>query len=166
MQVTVKPGLPLGRVRQTVRVKTGLEEPAAVEIPVDLTVSSDVTIVCLKPNVWDDDNNILSLGTVDGKAGAEETLLIHFFGEDREQTTIQRVQVEPEGLLVAEVGEKQTKPNAVVFPLTVKIPAGSPDADYSGSKRAKAGRITIDTTHAHAREIRIFVRFQIISPQP
>jgi hypothetical protein len=146
-------------------VETGLEDPATIEVPLDVTVTSDVTIVCLKPNVWDDENNILSLGAV-GNAGVEEKLLIHFFGEHRQQTRIERVQVEPEGLLVADMGQKETKSTVVVFPLTVKIPAGSPDADYSGSKRAKAGRITIETTHPHAREIRIFVRFQIVSPQP
>jgi hypothetical protein len=61
-RLIVKPGLPLGQIRQTIRIALDLPGDPVVEVPIEGYVTGDISIV--GPRNWDDERGVLSLGEV------------------------------------------------------------------------------------------------------
>lgn len=66
IDVEIKPGLPLGRLRQTITARFRTSEEVTAEIPLEGNVGGD--LVLAGPG-WDSSRQALRLGTVSGKAG-------------------------------------------------------------------------------------------------
>jgi hypothetical protein len=154
VEVTVKPGLPPGPFRQTIRVKTDV---APIEIPVRGTVATGMSIA---GRGWNDDLGLLTIGPVSSREGFERTYRIVIGGPYRKEARIIGVKAEPDLLQVA-LGETVDKGATVETPITIRIPKGSPPADYLGSEKAKLGVIVLQTSHPHVPTWKIPVQFAI-----
>lgn len=159
VSVTIKPGLPLGTFRQKLTLTTDLPGNRAVEIEVLATIASDISLV---GGGWDNEDGVVKVGPVVSKDGAKRTLLVLVRGPYRNDVQIKVGEVWP-GFLKVNVGDKTSiNDGAVVqFPLTVEIPPGSPSANHLGSKLGKLARITLETTHPEAKQVKVPVRFAI-----
>ena len=156
--VSVKPGLPLGPVRQKVVFETDLPGATKLELPVTGAVYSDITI---SGPGWDRDAGVLQLGVVNSRAGIRRTVTVLVHGEHRHDVEITVGKRSPD-FLAASLGEATDLNNGSVvrIPLTVEIPPGSPPANFLGSP-GKMGQIILDTTHPGAKQIRLYVQFAV-----
>jgi len=159
VRVTVKPGLPLGAFRQTIKVHTNLEKRSVVEIPVEGFVSSDLSIV--GPG-WNAEAGVLRLGIVPGSAGLRRTLLVMARGPHAKEVQLSAAQIKPE-LLRIEVGQPSPigTRGATQTPLTIEVPKGSPPANFTGSEAGPLGEIILHTHHPQIPKLRVRVSFAI-----
>ena len=84
-------------------------------------------------------------------------------GDDAEGVTIDwdAESSTPEKLFEVEIGQARHISKSRLFPLTIRIPAGSRPVSLQGPDAQNLGRIVISTTHPTAKKIDIFVRFAI-----
>ena len=143
--VDIRPGLPLGPLRQTIKVVFRMPEEVEVEIPVEGSVTGDIAIA---GKAWDSSNEVISLGSVSSRTGREASLFITAKGPHRKTVMPVVREVVPESLRVV-IGEgKEVGSGAVIrFPLLITIPSGSPPANHLCSPQAPAGKIVLETGH-------------------
>lgn len=163
VELTVKPGLPLGPILQTIRLQIRMSDSAdtaTVEVPISGTVDSDISFV--GPG-WNADQARLSIGTVKSAEGAKRRLLLLVRGEHRHDVTIKPVTVDPAWLVVA-LGEPSDLQSGAVtqIPLTIEIPPDTPPVNHLGSDQGKYAEIILETTHPEVKQIRMNVRFVIV----
>jgi hypothetical protein len=159
VRVTAKSGLPLGPFQQTIRFQTSLEDAPTVEVPVEGTVRSEISIVGGR---WNNEAGVLMLGTVSSREGAQHKLLLLAAGPERKEVQFTPVATVPD-LLQVEVGETAEMPGGQVTqtPLFVRIPQGCRPANYLGPGKERMGRITIGTNHPDAPRLEILVQFAV-----
>ena len=159
VDVTVKPGLPLGGFRQTIMVQTGLKSVPTVQIPLAGTVVGDISIA---GQGWDEENGILTLGRISSYQGAQRRLLLVTRGPLGKQVQFTLVRSDPDLLQVDQEKLKETTTIASgtvsQTPLVIRIPKGSRRAYYLGSE---LGEILIKTNHPDIPLLRIRVRFAV-----
>ena len=160
VHVDVRPGLPIGAVRQTIRASFRMPETVLAEIPLEGSVTGELMLAGAD---WDSAHNAVMLGSVSSRAGAQTSLFLTVKGPHRESVKPVVRQVVPESLQVT-VGE--AKPigggNVLRIPLTVTVPPGSPAVNHICSPQAPAGRIVLDTGHPESPTLTIRVCFAII----
>ena len=66
VEVTIKPGLPVGPLREKIALSTAYSSHPTLELPVSGKVTSEIAIV---GRGWAEENGLLDLGTVNGRAG-------------------------------------------------------------------------------------------------
>jgi hypothetical protein len=159
LTVTVKPGLPLGRFRQTIVVHTSLKSVPTVQIPVVGTVVGDISIV---GRGWDEEASLLTLGRVSSLRGIQRRLLLIARGPHSKEVQFTLVGASPDWLQVDQERLKETTPfgsgTVTETPLVIRIPKGAPRANYLGSK---FGEILIRTNHPDVPRLRIRVHFAV-----
>jgi hypothetical protein len=149
--VTIKPGLPLGAIRQTIRLDLKLaDKPATtmIEIPFEGTIDSDISII---GRSWNADLGRLRIGDVDApKASCE------LFRQSADRTPrgiVKPQHVDPAWLKVSlgepvDVATGTGRDGGVTkIPLTIEIPPGTPPANHLGSDQGKYGELILETTH-------------------
>ena len=146
--IDVKPGLPQGRLRGTVKVALRLPEEVMAEIPIDGTVGGSLM---LAGAAWDSGQQSLLLGTVSGRKGMRTQLFLTARGNDRDRLRPVVREVVPPALEVT-VGEPSPVGGGSVVraTITVVIPPGSQPANHLCSEQGPAGRIVLDTGHPDA----------------
>jgi hypothetical protein len=155
LAVDVKPGLPLGPLRQTITLTMRLPEEVVVELPLEGVVGGDLA---LAGAAWDSSHQVLSLGTVSGKTGLRTQLFLTAKGPHRESVRPVIREAIPPSLQV-DIGESKPVGSGAVMrtPLTIVIPPGSPPANNLCSEQATAGRIVLDTGHPDSPTLTIRV---------
>jgi hypothetical protein len=159
VQIKAKSGLPLGAIRQTIRLKTNYRDRAPVDLPVEGMVTSDLAIF---GDGWNAETNVLNLGTISGRSGIRQTVVIVARGPQAAKVDFQLVDVRP-GLLKAELGKTirmKDRPVAQAI-LTVRVPPNTPPANFIGSGDAPMGQIVIQTNHPDVPRLRIMVSFLV-----
>jgi len=158
-EVTIKPGLPLGRFETRITLDTTVEKPAQLEVHVQGIIGSEIAI--LGPD-WNEKTNVLTLGSMRSDKDHKRKLLIRVGGIDPEEIRFRIAEVTPD-LLQVKLGETHLTGagRIAVTPLAINIPKGTRPANYLGPGEEKYGRIRIETTHPEAREILIYVRFLV-----
>ncbi len=68
-RIVLKPGLPLGPLHQTIRLRLNLPDEPVVEIPIVGEVVGDLTVVGPRSQ-WNDELQVLNLGTIKSDVGA------------------------------------------------------------------------------------------------
>ncbi len=159
LRITVKPGLPLGAFRQKILIRTNLERAPQVEVPVVGSVVGDIKIVAVGGG-WNDSTGTLTLGTVKSGEGATRQLILVVRGPHRRSVTFGPVRCMPEFLDV-KLGERKETETSVTLPVTIRIPKGSPAANYLGGEQGKLGEIMIEADHPQVPRLRIRVCFAI-----
>jgi hypothetical protein len=155
-RIVVKSGLPLGPIRQTISVITNLKTYPAIEIRVEGTIVSDISIV---GRGWNADTGVLMLGAV-SRQGLERTLNILTRGPYRKEVRFTPGRVDPD-LLHVKLGPTTPLGDGTVYrtPLTIEIPRGSRPANFLGSKQSPLGEVMIETTHPQAPHLQLRVSF-------
>jgi hypothetical protein len=158
IRVVVKPGLPVGPFRQRIQALTNVRELAAVEIPIQGTVTSDITIA--GPG-FDDNLGVLMIGTI-GREGTERRLQITVRGPSSQAVKFDAEEVFPSYLQV-KVGKPMELSGGTVSmtPVTIGIPAESAAGDFMGSDVARLARVTLKTHLPKSPQLRIYIRFAV-----
>ncbi|MBN2474379.1 MAG: DUF1573 domain-containing protein [Pirellulales bacterium] len=160
LELTVKPGLPLGAIRQTILLRTNVESASALAVPIEGTVGRDVTIV---GRGWDQDRGMLTIGSVRSGEGAQWKLFLIARGPHHKEIAFKPGTASPD-LLQVELGQSSELPNgkATQTPVLITIPKESPRGNYLfGSEQGQIGQIVIQTTYPESPELRILVSFAI-----
>jgi hypothetical protein len=145
IDVEIKPGLPLGRLRQTITARFRTSEEVTAEIPLEGNVGGD--LVLAGPG-WDSSRQALRLGTVSGKAGLRTRIFLSAKGPKRDLVHPTVEETVPESLEVT-VGEAVPVGSGAVLriPIEIVIPPGSRGVNHICSEQAPAGRIVLATGH-------------------
>lgn len=153
IEVQAKPGLPLGRLRQTVAVAFDVGEQVTAELPLEGVVAGDLLVA--GPG-WDAGRQTLFLGTVPGAAGFKTRLFLTAKGEHRESVRPEVREVVPAAL---EVTVGQPVPvgsgGSLRIPVDIVVPPGSRPANHLCSQSGPAGRIVLATGHPTAPTLTI-----------
>jgi hypothetical protein len=164
VRLTLKPGLPLGRIQQTIRLELQLgeaKETVSVEVPIEGSVDSDVSIV--GPG-WEQQISRLSIPAVSSAKGATRKLFVLLRGGRRHEVTIKTAKVDPSWLKVS-LGEptelKGGDGGVTQVPLTIEIPPGMPPVNHLGTEQGKYAEVVLETTHPQVSEIRMSLKFVI-----
>jgi hypothetical protein len=153
LTVDLKPGLPIGPLKRTVRVSFTMTEPLVAEIPLEGTVGGD--LVMAGPG-WDSSRQALLLGTVSGKAGLRTRVFLTAKGPHRNSVRPTVREVVPEALQVT-IGDGSPigTGGAVRIPIDIVIPPGSRAVNHLCSQQGPAGRIVLATGHPDSPEFTI-----------
>ena len=151
--VDLKPGLPIGPLKRTIRVSFTMPEPLTAEIPLEATVGGD--LVMAGPG-WDSSRQALLLGTVSGKTGLRTRVFLTAKGPHRDRVRPTVREVIPESLEVT-VGEGSPigTGGAVRIPIDIVIQPGSRAVNHLCSQQGPAGRIVLTTGHPDSPEFTI-----------
>lgn len=160
--LTIKPGLPLGGMQQTLRIKTNWEEIGDLDVPIQGTVTSDISLLGSKN--FEERSNLLKIGVVKQGTEAKVTVPLVVRGPLRNEVQFKVKSIEPEGTLLVSISDpKNVGEGAVVMrTLTVTVPADCPPVSrFGGIDRSDYGKIVLETTHPDAKEVRLLVRFAV-----
>ena len=156
MTVTLKPGLPPGPFTRKIRVMTNVEGLEELAIPVQGTISSEISV--FGPG-WSSASGILRLGTLE-KSKTVRRLLIRVGGPHPGEVKLEVAEVQPEFVKVRL--EEKTGPagsRIAVTPIEIEIPEGSPAGNYRGPTRL--GHVRLKVTNATVPELDIKLEFLI-----
>lgn len=161
--VVVKPGLPLGRFQQTIRLESNIPNASEVTAPVFGTVSGHLSLYG-DSSSWNEEAGILTLGTVNPAVGAHFDMLLRVRGPHQE-IQVESVSVRPSKdvltLKVLGEAEKSRNGKSTSIPLRVEIPKGAPAINCLGSGTGTIGQILIKTNHPETPELRLMVSFAV-----
>jgi hypothetical protein len=159
LTLSVKPGLPLGSITQTLRLTVQTTDKQTIDVPIQGTVVSDITVVG-GPN-FSPNYNVLTFGTLQRSEGARATVQILVKGPFRRDVQMSVGAKDPDDVIHAEMGERTEIANGAIFsyPLTIEIIKGARVVNRLGTDQGKSGRVTIKTTHPTAKEFSIRIRF-------
>lgn len=143
IRVDVKPGLPLGPLRQTVTATLDGPLPITVEVPLEGTVAGD--LVLTGPG-WDSLRQVLVLGTVSGRQGLRTRVFLTAKGGCRDRVRPVVRETDPDCLgvtigVAAAIGEG----NAVRIPIDIVIEPDSRPLNRLCTESGPAGRIVLET---------------------
>jgi hypothetical protein len=156
----IRPGLPIGTLRQTIKAVFRMPEEVIAEIRIEGSVSGDLA---LAGKAWDSSREALLLGTVSSRTGLETNAFLTVKGPHRADVRPVVREIIPDGLQVV-IGEGKPvgSGNVIRIPLTITIPPGSTPVNRIGSEQAPAGRIVLDTGHPESPTLTIPVCVAII----
>jgi hypothetical protein len=161
LKVVVKPGLPLGPLRQRIRLSLDLPGQPTVDVPIEGTVIGDISIV--GPVTWNHEFSLLNLGTVEREEGARSRgmhLLVK--GEQRDQVKLNVRSIEPDFLKI-DFEEAQPVPgeDVVKIPFTIEVPPQAPAGEHNNTIDRPFGKIELDTGHPTTPRLQVFVHFTV-----
>jgi hypothetical protein len=159
IKLTLKPGLPLGPFKQTIRLATSLKLRPEMTIPIQGVVTSDIRVA---GPLWDTDKDVLDLGVVNSRQGLRQRMLLIVRGPYRKEVKFKTIH-NPALPITVSLGETTDINNGKVTqtPLFIEIPKGSRSANYLGEKPSSWGEIKIETTHPEEPIIHLLVRFAV-----
>lgn len=159
VQIRSKPFSSMGTFSQTLLLKTNVAENPQVEIPVEVTVVSDISL--FGPG-WNEKAGILSFLPIHRGQQAERKLTLVCRGPFSRKIRYQIQTVEPEFLQV-ELGKPTMlgKEEASLTPLVVRIPPNVEPVNYLGGENYPLGRILLSTSHPQVPQLEIKVRFAV-----
>lgn len=159
--VTVKSGLPLGPLNQTIRIATNVSDVQPLEVKLSGTVVSDISLVGAQ--VLDANRHLVDIGTISAADGASTLVHVLVKGPHRHDVKLSIGGIDPPDDLTATIGEpRKLRDGAVyMYPLTIAVPKNARPVNRLGSKQGELGKITIHTTHPTATTLPIYVRFAV-----
>ncbi len=162
LRVTVKPDMPPGRFDQWVAVETNLQDASGLEIPVTGRVKGGVSIMGRN---WNDDQQVLRMGTVSSSEGGKAEL--HIIARDEVAEAIEAgAEFELESCDPSELQVTIGTPNwlnaeLVSTPLTIAVPPGTPPMVRLNTSQGDEGRIVLRSTLPDVPQLTIHVRFAV-----
>lgn len=157
VRVHMKPGIPLGPLRQTVQITTNQANVGEIAIPLEANIISDVTIVAGR--FLDRDLNLIHLGRIPSSVGKEVSVKLLAKGPRRRDLSIQLKSADPEEVLKVEIGAPtEVNSGAVIaYPVTIRVPPGSPSVDRFGRDLNHVGKLVFTTNHPEIPELVMYV---------
>ncbi len=159
VRVTLKPGLPLGPFRQTIRLKTNYANVAAVEIPVEGRIVGNLIV---RGGGFSQRRGMVSMPRVSSQKGARRELKLIVYGVDKNEAAVRVTHTTP-SVLKATLGQSSPYDNgqAVRIPLVIEIPAGTPPMSFQGPRASQLGEITLETGLDEMPRLKIRVKFVV-----
>lgn len=160
-KVTIKPGLPLGPINQTIRLRAKLDKEAVAVVPVKGRTLADIRIAS-SPE-FDSNRNLLSFGVLKPSNAAKAVLRLYVTGPHRHETQLSIGELDPSDYFKVDIGPPKELNNgkAVQFLVTVEIPAGRAPINRTGAEEAGWGRVVLKTTHPQTKQVPIRVKFSV-----
>ncbi|MCA9241721.1 MAG: DUF1573 domain-containing protein [Planctomycetales bacterium] len=159
LNLTAKPGLPLGEIMEWVAIKSSLPDSDALEVPVFGRVVGDITV---HGDRWNDALGVLNLGMVERTEGVKKQLILSVKGPHASETRFRALGVDPPELKV-EIGETVRKRDDVYHTdFTVEVPKGTRPMIHLNNAQGDDGVIRLGTTHPESPEIKVNVRFAVV----
>lgn len=157
LRVELKPGLPVGRIEQTIRLTTNVRPENPLEVNVVGNVASDILLA--GPRVVADRKLVL-LPPFKRLDGIQHTVYVVVKGPYRNETEMRVASVQPPVEFAAELGEPQRdNPRVVRVPLTIEIPPNA--TPVSRMAEGSEAEIKIATTHPDDPEVTVRVRYLV-----
>lgn len=153
VDVTVRPGLPVGAFRQVIRLHTNVPGVEPLEVPVVGEIGSDVRLV---GRGYNERTGVLQLGKFDPAKGTTWELEMLIFG-DREPTIEPKdLRAEPAKLMIsfAEPTHDQAR-GATKIKVNLVIPPGAMTPD----DLSRPGILEIDTGHGDTPRLTVWIHF-------
>ncbi len=153
-----------------------LAESPVVDVPIEGTIDSDVSVV---GRGWNGDLGRLVIGPVKSAEGTTRRLQLIVRGPYRHDIKIQPGKVDPPWLKVTVGQPSELKGRAAdehgvagesgaagesgvtQIPLTLEIPPGSPPTNRLGSEAAKYAEVFLETNHPEIKQIRMYLQFVV-----
>jgi len=159
--VTVKPGMPVGTIKEMLKLKTNLEEEPEIEIPFTGQVVGAVNVI---HKDWDNEYSFLNIGQVKQSEGAKRVVNLVARGTDLNDLELEPVEIDdPTALKVTYGKPAALKQGTVVrVPVTIEIPSGSPLVNHMGGKD-KYAQILIPTNKPALGRVKLSVKFAVIA---
>ena len=105
---------------------------------------------------------MLELGIISSRQGAQKKLMIIARGPQHNEVKFKVTEIMPDWLQVDFGPTREINNGAATrTPLTIRIPKGSPPANYLGPDETQFGKIVIETNHPEEPELQILVRFAV-----
>jgi len=156
VRLNILPGLPRGRISQTLYLETNIDEQPEISVDVFGNVNELITVA---GSGFDSTNNVLTFGTIPQGESATRQLSVLVRDESLETLEVSVAATMPESLQVelgnvSELGGPQLRR----IPLTITIPKDADSISLFGTKPDEMGRIVLATNHPEQPEITIYVR--------
>lgn len=163
--VTVKPGLPVGSIGQTLYITTNLTDEPELTIPINGEV---VGAVIVNHKDWDREKGCLHVGQVKQSEGAKRVLILVARGHDLEGLELKPPEVNDAEAIKVSYGNVVAMKAGSVYrmPVTIEIPAGSPLVNHlGGSSESRPGTVVIPTNKPTLGSVKLSVRFAVIADE-
>lgn len=162
LDLTLKPGLPLGEIRRTIRLRTNLPGAPQVAIAVTGEIVPDVSLV--GPG-YSERTGVLSLGQTQRGRPVERKLHVVVFGPHRQTARPTVAGRRPDWLEVS-IGAAEPGPDnqSMRYPITVRIPAHAPPVVLEGPTPDRLGEVTLATGVAEPARLRLLVKMRVNEP--
>ena len=158
--VTLKPGLPVGRIEQKLLLKTNLADSVQIEIEIKGRVVADVTFFGKRV---DSARNILKMGAIVRNIGARAKMNVLVKGtpERRKKIKLKIVKVDPADILKVSLEKGVDKKKVRMHILTIDIPANSRAVNRTLGRISKPGYVVLETNDPQVPHVRLRVDFAI-----
>jgi hypothetical protein len=159
--LTIKSGLPLGPIRQTIRIKADAGKEVEVAIPITGRVTGEILIPSTAK--FDSRRNLLNFGVVPRSEGAKTKLFVFVKGEHHQDVELTVATIEPKGYVEVEIGPPVETLNGKTtkYLITFEVPPGLEPINRLGASMADYGHVVIETTHPTSKQISINVKFAV-----
>jgi hypothetical protein len=158
LTLTIKPGLPLGNVRQrlTIAYNDGQGKPA--ELAIEGKAVGDITVVGKDFNSTGD---YLDLGNIPKSAGKKSHVSLLVKGPYRDRVKFTIKEVDPQNSLQVKLGEPMEQGKSVSWPLFVEVLSGTEPINRLGSELGRLGRIELEAGTPDVAPFVLKVRFSV-----
>ncbi len=173
VNVDVRPGLPQGPLRSdfkfgfvarsSVDAEGNFEPESLSQFHAEVTgkIVGPITLVESRKMFLGEGGYIYTIGTVDPATASPERANILLRGPHRDSVQLSIGEVEPAGILHAELGEPVGRSSTVLVPLKLWIDPATEPIDRMGRGGDDFGIVWIKTDHPDVSPLRLRVRFNV-----
>jgi hypothetical protein len=160
-KLVVKPGLPLGPINQTIRIRANVDKEAVVHLPVRGRAVSDIIVASSRQ--FEANKGLLTFGALKRTESAKAVLHVYVTGPHRHTTQLSVGERDPATHLEVNISPPQELNNGktVKYLVTIEVPPGKEPTNRLGSTGAPHGRVVLETTHPQTKQVPISVKFAV-----
>jgi antitoxin (DNA-binding transcriptional repressor) of toxin-antitoxin stability system len=151
VDVTVRPGLPLGAFRQVIRLHTNVPDVEPLEVPIVGEIGPDVRLV---GRDYNERTSVLRLGTFNPAKGTTRELEMLIFGARDSSTEPKLIRIEPTALQVSLAGPIY---DAALGARRIKVKLVIPPGAVTQNDLSKPGIVEIDTGHSDIPRLTVHI---------
>lgn len=160
VRIAVRPGLPVGAFQQGLALKTTSRSVPRIDVPVQGTVVSDLSIA---GQGWNAQAGVLTMGDIPRETGADWPLLVMVRGPHAKDIRLQLLRCTPDSLSVEmEPTQFIAAKELSLTRLKVRVRPGSPPSPHWGNERGEPGHISIQALPPVLPQVDIRVRFAVV----
>ncbi|MEZ6098237.1 MAG: DUF1573 domain-containing protein [Pirellulaceae bacterium] len=159
VDVTLKPGLPLGQFHQDLQLVTNASGVAELSLFISGNIVGDIT---LSGRNLIGEKNLLKWGGIPSGEGGTTVVNALIKGPHRDEINLSVVEVFPENTLQVTVEEARMVGSVKMVPIKITVPAGAETINcYGNDDASPMGRIVLATGHPDMDRLQLDVRFAV-----
>nr|MDQ3330682.1 hypothetical protein [Planctomycetota bacterium] len=157
---SLSPGMPIGKFKETLTVKTDIDDEKASELTIQVagTRHGPIQILPTPGVAWNPAAFALDLGQFSAAKGASARISLFVSGlREGEEFKFESIKTtDPSVELALKRDEEFKAANRQRYELTFSVPPGSPPAVHRSKGAVK---VDVTTNHPEARDMKFFVEF-------